>query len=62
MTKDRFLNYRQDIPRMIANEGFFSLYKGFWATFWRDMPSWASYFYFYAAFKELFSKINTKGT
>lgn len=26
------------------------------------MPSWAAYFYLYEAFKELYSKINTKGT
>ena len=28
-------------------------YKGFWATFWRDVPGWAIFFYAYEAFKNI---------
>jgi solute carrier family 25 carnitine/acylcarnitine transporter 20/29 len=29
------------------------LFKGFWATFWRDVPGWAVYFYAYEGLKKL---------
>jgi solute carrier family 25 (mitochondrial carnitine/acylcarnitine transporter), member 20/29 len=58
MSRDNFLKYREYVPKLVATEGFTALYKGFWATFWRDMPAWAAYFYFYAAFKELFGKLS----
>ena len=59
MSRDTFLNYREYIPKLVANEGFIALYRGFWPTFWRDMPAWAAYFYFFAAFKEIFAKMNS---
>ena len=30
------------------------MYKGFWATFWRDVPGWGVYFYAYEGLKVLF--------
>ena len=32
------------------------MYKGFWATFWRDVPGWGVYFYAYEALKVLCSR------
>ena len=32
------------------------MYKGFWATFWRDVPGWGVYFYAYEGLKVLVSK------
>ena len=55
MSRDSFLNYREYIPKLIANEGFVALYRGFWATFWRDVPSWGIYFYVFEKCKQEFA-------
>ena len=39
---------------MVKQEGLLSFYKGFWATFNRDIPGWAVYFYSYVFFKNQF--------
>lgn len=32
------------IPRIFAEGGAKGFYRGWWATFWRDVPSWGVYF------------------
>jgi len=54
MNKDGYLRYKHEISRMVKLEGFRSLYKGFWPTFWREIPGWGVYFYVYDAYKEYF--------
>lgn len=55
MSKDRFINYREDLMMIIRQEGVRGLYKGFWATFWRDVPSWGIFFYVFEVFKQKFA-------
>jgi hypothetical protein len=45
------INYREYIPKIIKNEGYQGLYKGVWATFWRDVPGLGLYFFSYEYFK-----------
>lgn len=35
----------------MRDEGVRGLFRGFWVTFWRDLPSWAAYFWAYELFK-----------
>merc|ERR1719480_133897 len=37
-----------------AQVGCTGIYKGFWATMWRDVPSWAVYFWAYEHYKNKF--------
>ena len=34
-------------------EGPRGLYRGFWATAWRDTPAWAAYFALYEYLKDI---------
>ncbi|TNV77299.1 hypothetical protein FGO68_gene3304 [Halteria grandinella] len=43
--------YREQLPLLLKSEGPRGLFKGFWATFWRDVPGWAVYFYAYEGLK-----------
>ena len=52
MSKERFINYREDLSKIISNEGFRGMYKGFWATFWRDVPSCGLFFYVFELLKQ----------
>ncbi|CDW82871.1 UNKNOWN [Stylonychia lemnae] len=51
-----FKGYREFIPDLLKKQGPFGFYKGYWATFWRDVPGWAIYFYSYEAQKQFFQK------
>ena len=35
---------RKEIYNIYKKKGFIGLYKGFWITFLREIPSWASFF------------------
>ncbi len=52
-SKDSNYTYRSQIPQIIKNEGYKGLFKGFWATFFRDVPGWGVYFYAYEGLKAL---------
>ncbi len=41
-----------EIKRITQGEGKLALYKGFWATFWRDVPAWGAFFYSYEFLKK----------
>ena len=45
------LRYRTVMRNIINNEGVKGLFRGFWITFWRDLPSWAAYFWSYELLK-----------
>ncbi len=45
---------------MIHDEGYRGIYKGFWATFWRDVPGWGVYFYVYEKLKNILGVKNVK--
>ena len=47
MTKDGRLCYRTEIRRLINEQGPKGLFRGFWATFWREVPCLCVYFYVY---------------
>ena len=42
-----FVVYKEAIPKLIAEEGYRGLYKGFMALLMRDFPGWGTYFYSY---------------
>ena len=46
--------YREMIPKLIRNEGFFALYKGLTPLLIRDVPAFAVYFWSYEFLKEKF--------
>ena len=52
MTKDGKLSYTREFSRIMQQDGCRGLFRGFWATFWRDVPTWGIYFGCYTKFKE----------
>ena len=45
------INYRNEIGLIMKEQGFFGLYRGFFAAASRDIPGWATYFGMYEVFK-----------
>lgn len=50
MTKTGKIKYLPEIKLLLRQQGLQGLYRGFWATAWRDVPGWAVYF---ASFEQL---------
>lgn len=48
------IKYRNEIPKLMHNEGFGGLYKGFGALMLRDVPGWGVYFWSYEMLKNFF--------
>lgn len=48
------VQYRKEIPKLISNEGFSGLYKGFGALVLRDVPGWGVFFLAYEWLKRIF--------
>ena len=46
------IKYRKVLASILAQEGYKGLFRGFWITFWRDLPSWAAYFWAYELLKD----------
>ena len=46
------IKYGQEIRKLIKNEGYGGLYKGWAALLYRDVPAWGAYFYAYEFLKE----------
>jgi len=46
-------SYREEVPKILKQEGYRGLFKGFWATACRDVPGWAVYFYVYEGLKKM---------
>jgi hypothetical protein len=51
MTIDSKVNYQREITKITREQGAKGLFRGFWATFWRDVPTWGVYFYVYELIK-----------
>jgi hypothetical protein len=45
MTKEGRINYKAEVNKVLKTQGMMGLYRGFWATFWRDVPNWGLYFF-----------------
>lgn len=56
------ISYREDIPAILKSEGYMGLYRGFWPTFWRDVPALGLYFYSYDYLKTQYRKAFLNGT
>lgn len=38
---------------LLAQQGVSGMYRGFWASAWRDVPGWAAYFASYELLKDM---------
>jgi hypothetical protein len=47
-------SYKVLLPHILSTEGYQGLYKGFWPTFWRDVPGLGLYFFTYDYLKKVF--------
>jgi solute carrier family 25 carnitine/acylcarnitine transporter 20/29 len=47
MTKEGRINYNAEVNNVLKTQGMMGLYRGFWSTFWRDVPNWGLYFFTY---------------
>ena len=56
------VRYREEIPRLISNEGYMGLYKGFGALVCRDVPGWGVYFFAYDFLKRCMGVAEAKKT
>ena len=53
MTKDGKLDYWNKIKSIKRDKGLLKgIYRGFWATFWRDVPNWGVYFMCFEKLKQ----------
>lgn len=50
-------DYRKEIKDIFRRQGYQGVYRGFWATFWRDVPGWGLLFYLYALIKKQEKKV-----
>mmetsp|Transcript_24583 Transcript_24583/g.38146 ORF Transcript_24583/g.38146 Transcript_24583/m.38146 type:complete len:110 (+) Transcript_24583:208-537(+) len=44
MNKDSNMNYSKEFKHIMKTQGIKGLYRGFWATFLRDLPGYGVYF------------------
>lgn len=49
-------SYTGLIKDLYSERGIRSLYKGYWATFWRDVPIFGAFFFIYEYLSKLFIK------
>lgn len=38
------MSYIAETQAILRQQGLSGLYRGFWASAWRDIPGWAAYF------------------
>jgi len=53
MQKDGRIFYSQEIKSILKTQGVQGIYRGFWASAWRDIPGWGIYFSSYEWLKEM---------
>ena len=51
------VSYSKMIKNLFQQQGIPGLYRGFWATAWRDTPAWAVYFALYEYLKEVGGRV-----
>jgi solute carrier family 25 carnitine/acylcarnitine transporter 20/29 len=49
-------SYAGLIKELYSERGIRSLYKGYWATFWRDVPIFGAFFFIYEYLNKMFIK------
>lgn len=49
--KEGNLNVIKEVKDILREQGTKGLYRGFWASAWRDIPGWAVYFSAYSSMK-----------
>ena len=47
MDLDNMTSYPKMIKQLYSENGIRSLYRGYWSTFWRDVPLFGAYFFVY---------------
>lgn len=50
----KMTSYTQLVKELYSENGIRSLYKGFWGTFWRDVPIFGAFFFIYEYLQRLF--------
>lgn len=45
------MSYSAEVSTLLAQQGISGMYRGFWASAWRDVPGWAVYFASYDILK-----------
>lgn len=61
MTKEGNMSYIEETQAVLRQHGLKGMYRGFWASAWRDVPGWAAYFGTYDYLKskdEICSKLS----
>lgn len=53
MMREGSMSYGAEIKAIVKNQGISGLYRGFWASAWRDIPGWAVYFASFEHLKKL---------
>jgi len=53
MMREGSMKYGAEIKAIVRNQGISGLYRGFWASAWRDIPGWAVYFASFEYLKKL---------
>lgn len=53
LSKGPSVSYTAEVSTLIAQQGVSGLYRGFWASAWRDVPGWAAYFASYDWLKNM---------
>jgi len=51
--KEGRLEYFKEINTVLGEQGVKGMYRGFWASAWRDVPGWAVYFAAFEWLKEV---------
>ena len=56
-------SYTELVRELYAENGIKSIYRGFWATFWRDVPIFGAFFFIYEFWKrELIKESDSPAT
>lgn len=53
VTSGAKFSYSSTVSTLLAQQGISGLYRGFWASAWRDVPGWAAYFASYDMLKNV---------
>lgn len=56
MDTENFTHYVEVIKEIYKQDGVKGFYRGYWPTFWRDVPSFASFFFVYEYIQRGFIK------
>ena len=56
--RDGKMSYGQEIRTVLSEQGVRGLYRGYWASCWRDVPGWGVYFWSYEWLKAKGDELN----